>query len=222
MIIGIDTSTNFLKLGVFEKEVISELVLNVRDSHTKHLLNSLNFILASNRIDREQIEAFGVIVGPGSFTGLRIGLATVIGIAAAWGTPIHPLISGDIVWRANLKEIETEHFFYLLDGKRRELFLFHYIRATNGFSLSSEVESMSYKEAFLEITRRRKGGVTIAGEGIDILKKEGFIFSDKHKLIDKPYNGYSGGDIARFTMAASTGPVKNPEPLYIRDADIRT
>ncbi|MDD3627519.1 MAG: tRNA (adenosine(37)-N6)-threonylcarbamoyltransferase complex dimerization subunit type 1 TsaB [bacterium] len=223
MIVGIDTSTPFLKLGLFEKEVISEMVLTVRESHTKHLLNSLNFLFSSNSISGEQIEGFGLVIGPGSFTGLRIGISTVIGISAAWKTPIYPVISGDIAWRPSLNEIGTKHFFYLLDGKRKELFFLHYIKKGDIFTLASEIEALKYDEVYSEISNKHPGGATIGGEGVEILRKEGYSLDNKYiKIIKKPYNGFTGGDIARFTLEASSGPVKNPEPLYVRDADIRS
>src|SRR5574341_1913357 len=89
LVMGIETST--MQGGVAlvsEQGLLSEYLLNVKATHTERLLPSIDQVLrdAGNTLD--QVEGLAVAVGPGSFTGLRIGLSTAKGLAAAAGTPL--------------------------------------------------------------------------------------------------------------------------------------
>ncbi|MCK4665636.1 tRNA (adenosine(37)-N6)-threonylcarbamoyltransferase complex dimerization subunit type 1 TsaB [Candidatus Dependentiae bacterium] len=223
VIIGIDTSTEFLKLGIAKENlIISELLLKVKDSHTRYLLSGLNFLLVNNNLVREDVDGFGIVIGPGSFTGLRIGLATIMGIISAWKVPAYPVMSGDIAWRANLGLIETKHFFYILDGKRKELFVMHYVKEKNSFKLKEDIVALNYQATIDIIKSYYKEGVTLIGNGINILRESKIKLPKKIKIIEGNVNGFTGGDIAKFTFDASAGQAGKIEPLYVRDADIRT
>ncbi len=223
VIIGIDTSTEFLKLGIAkENAIISELLLKVKDSHTRYLLSGLNFLLVNSNLVQEDVDGFGIVIGPGSFTGLRIGLATIIGIISAWKVPAYPVMSGDIAWRVNLGLIETRHFFYILDGKRKELFIMHYVKDKNSFKLKEDIMALNYHETLDRIKSYSKEGVTLIGNGVKILRDAKIEIPKKIKIIEGVVNGFTGGDIARFAFDASAGKSGKIEPLYVRDADIRT
>lgn len=67
---------------------ISEQSTVSRLTHSKRLLGSVEMLLAECEIGWEQLDAIAVGLGPGSFTGLRIGLATVKGLAMACQLPL--------------------------------------------------------------------------------------------------------------------------------------
>ncbi len=222
LIIGIDTSTEFLKLGIAKgNSVISELLLKVKDSHTRYLLSGLNFLLVNSNLVKADVDGFGIVIGPGSFTGLRIGLATIIGIISAWKVPAYPVISGDIAWRTNLELIKTKHFFYILDGKRKELFIMHYEKGNMTFKLKEDIMALNYQDVLDRIKSYSKEGVTLIGNGVNILCDAKIKIPKKVKIIEGVANGFTGGDIARFAFEASAGKAGKIEPLYVRDADIR-
>src|SRR5215217_6543101 len=56
-------------------------------SHSNTLLNDIDKLLSEARVDLPDIDLFAVATGPGSFTGLRIGIATVKGLAATLERP---------------------------------------------------------------------------------------------------------------------------------------
>jgi len=89
LVMGIETST--MQGGVAlmsEQGVLSEYLLNVKATHTERLLPSIDRVLRDAGITLDQVEGLAVAVGPGSFTGLRIGLSTAKGLAAAAGKPL--------------------------------------------------------------------------------------------------------------------------------------
>lgn len=89
LVLGIETST--MQGGVAllsEQGLLSEYLLNVKATHTERLLPSIDRILQDAGIALAQIDGLAVATGPGSFTGLRIGLSTAKGLAVAADKPL--------------------------------------------------------------------------------------------------------------------------------------
>jgi tRNA threonylcarbamoyladenosine biosynthesis protein TsaB len=88
-ILAIETSG--LACGVslyFSDEKFFSSTINLKHSHSEKLFEIIEFLFEQAGNDRNQIRFVAVSVGPGSFTGLRVGLAAAKGIARASGCPI--------------------------------------------------------------------------------------------------------------------------------------
>lgn len=86
--LGIDTSARAASAAVCEDEhILCESYLDVGLTHSETLLPMLEAMLRTAAISLDDIEAIAVSVGPGSFTGLRIGIAAVKGLAFPRGIP---------------------------------------------------------------------------------------------------------------------------------------
>jgi tRNA threonylcarbamoyladenosine biosynthesis protein TsaB len=68
--------------------LLAEINLDVRRTPTEWLLQSIEDLLAKADLDKCDLNAVGVVRGPGSFTGLRVGLATAKGLSLATGRPL--------------------------------------------------------------------------------------------------------------------------------------
>jgi tRNA threonylcarbamoyladenosine biosynthesis protein TsaB len=89
VILGIETATSICSVGLADNErVIAEIRFDIKNIHAEVLSESLEQLLRLSGIAVKNIEAFAVSIGPGSFTGLRIGLATAKGLAFAGGKPL--------------------------------------------------------------------------------------------------------------------------------------
>ena len=73
---------------VVDGKVQAALSLDHGETHSRFLLEAVDSILKLNRMAVSDIDAYAVTRGPGSFTGLRIGISTVKGLAFAAGKPI--------------------------------------------------------------------------------------------------------------------------------------
>src|SRR5439155_3462006 len=84
LVLGVDSSLPLLSAAlVRDGSVIGMVALEGKDSRNEKLLPAIDWLLNESGIDRHDIDLFAVTRGPGSFTGVRIGLATVQGLALA-------------------------------------------------------------------------------------------------------------------------------------------
>lgn len=121
MLLALDSSTMTGSLAlVNEKEVLCEVIFKVKDSYSESLLPLIDQVLKSYQVELKEITALAVALGPGSFTALRIGLATVKGLAMSADLPVVGIPSLDaMAW--NLPYVN-----YLLcpviDARKKEVY----------------------------------------------------------------------------------------------------
>ena len=88
-LLGIDTSGMVASVAVMEDDIlIGEYTLNYKKTHSQTLMPMLDELTKALELDLSTIDAIAVAVGPGSFTGLRIGAAAVKGLAMALDKPV--------------------------------------------------------------------------------------------------------------------------------------
>ncbi len=101
VVLGLDTSTNAASVALIEdgKLLLEDIrrgntkgkeptALIPRANHAETLLPLVENVLKNSSYSWAQISALAVAIGPGSFTGLRIGLSTVKGLAYGWDVPV--------------------------------------------------------------------------------------------------------------------------------------
>jgi tRNA threonylcarbamoyladenosine biosynthesis protein TsaB len=82
-ILGIDTSSIDLGVGLFQDAIpVASYSRFIRNSHAEHIAHIVDMLLKANSVLPSEITHFAVTTGPGSFTGLRIGIAFAKGISA--------------------------------------------------------------------------------------------------------------------------------------------
>ncbi len=88
-LLAIDTSTNACSVALTcDGELVAEYLLNQGKTMSGRLLECVDAVLGGAGLTVADLDSFGVALGPGSFTGLRIGVATVKGLALATGKPV--------------------------------------------------------------------------------------------------------------------------------------
>src|SRR4051812_21497292 len=89
LILAADTSLPILSVAlVMDDALLGAVALEGRSSRNEKLLPAIDWLLTEGAVDRTSIDLFAVTRGPGSFTGVRIGLATMQGLALALGKPV--------------------------------------------------------------------------------------------------------------------------------------
>jgi len=105
-ILGIDTSTKFCNLGLIEDEnILIEYTINsLKKKHSSILVPAIKDLLKTIDLKIEEINGIAVSIGPGSFTGLRIGLCVAKGLCYARSLPLLGIPTLDAM-AFSLKEI---------------------------------------------------------------------------------------------------------------------
>lgn len=89
LILAIDSSTPVAGVALVRDEaVMREVFINFRRQHSEILMPLVDQILQGCEMTAQDLDALAVTVGPGSFTGLRIGMAAVKGLSLAAGLPV--------------------------------------------------------------------------------------------------------------------------------------
>lgn len=89
IVLGIESACFQGGVALVGKEgLIAEYTLNVEATYAERLMPAVDRVLQDARLTIREVEGLAVSIGPGSFTGLRIGLGTVKGLALATGKPV--------------------------------------------------------------------------------------------------------------------------------------
>src|SRR3989338_5101174 len=88
-VLAVETSTLAGGVALLDDErVVGQYLLDVRVTHSERLMVAVDRLLADAAWAAEDLQGLAVGVGPGSFTGLRLGLSTVKGLALALAVPV--------------------------------------------------------------------------------------------------------------------------------------
>lgn len=91
-ILSVDTSTIVATAAVADEErLICETIVNFQKKHSEKLMPAIDHMLKDAGLTIQEMDGFAIVNGPGSFTGLRIGMATVKGFAQALNKPVVPI-----------------------------------------------------------------------------------------------------------------------------------
>lgn len=88
--LAIDTATKVCSIALCrDQEILAEYTINMGMTHSEGLLPQIEQMLERSKVNKESIDLLAVSMGPGSFTGLRIGLATAEAMAYSWKACLH-------------------------------------------------------------------------------------------------------------------------------------
>jgi tRNA threonylcarbamoyladenosine biosynthesis protein TsaB len=102
LILAADTSLSILSVAlVLDDALLGAVALEGRSSRNEKLLPAIDWLLTEAVVERGSIDLFAITRGPGSFTGVRIGLATMQGFALALGKPVSAMSTHEAIAPAN-------------------------------------------------------------------------------------------------------------------------
>ncbi|NNM54206.1 MAG: tRNA (adenosine(37)-N6)-threonylcarbamoyltransferase complex dimerization subunit type 1 TsaB [Spirochaetales bacterium] len=115
----IDSSTEILLVALHSAKHSTFRQTKTGLNHAQKILEDLQALLEETGITPEQLSGIGCSLGPGSFTGLRIGLCTAKGLAEGWKIPLFGLDSfRAMVEAAVLAQPSNEYFLPIIDARK--------------------------------------------------------------------------------------------------------
>lgn len=120
-ILAADTSTSIITVAVFEDDVIlAESTVECGRAHSERLLATVDWVIREASVTLRDVDLLAISIGPGSFTGVRIGIATWKGLALGTGKPLAGVPTLDAMSR--LPGCEDGCVCPLLDARMGEVF----------------------------------------------------------------------------------------------------
>jgi len=187
-IFALDTSSKVATIGILEDEkVLLENTLNDKKTHSENLMPMIEAAFKSVDLAPEDIDVFGVTLGPGAFTGIRIGISTIKGMAEALGKPVVGLSALEVL--AGGIPPTDRIICPILDAQRNQVYagLFQY-------------ESVQEKDPFLSTGLSTGHDKSEANEFADretIFANSETIFADSETI--KKVSNVAGMSILRDT-----------------------
>ena len=146
----LDTSSSFLYTGIVDDEkIIVEKKEKLDKNLSKFALQKISQMFEENNISSEEIDKIVVVNGPGSFTGVRIGLTIAKTFAWAKNIPIIPISSLEAMALSNKKE-NYKYLVPAIDARRNYVFASIYDNENNSFVMNEQYINLTTLEAALD------------------------------------------------------------------------
>lgn len=121
-ILAVDTNSWAGSAAILKrKKLLAEVNIESPLTHSERLLPAIDFMLKSTQLEMSDMDGFALAVGPGSFTGIRIGMSTVKSFAYATGKPVAP-VSNLTALAKKLQHPQTRLICPVLDAKKNEIY----------------------------------------------------------------------------------------------------
>lgn len=222
-ILAIETSTMLGGIAITDELcLIAEVRLNVKSTHSERLMTEIDHVLKQAGLSVSDIDVFAVAIGPGSFTGLRIGLSTVKGFSYATGKPIVSVPTLEaLAW----------NFPYcgypvctMLDARKKEVYTALFKWENEGFIRLIDEVSIKVNDLLENIKLFSSEKVVFTGDGallyrdkiIEVMGEKA-IFASPEKMVPSPSNVASIG-IKKALKGEFSEPI-SLVPFYIRKSE---
>lgn len=167
MLLAIDTSSLVLSCAAAEEDrLIAEWTVQRRLTHSEQLIPHIDGMMKEAGIGKRDITAIACAIGPGSFTGLRIGLATAKMAARIWGVP---LIGVDTLEGIAWNMAGAQAFILPLEDAQRGNVYAALYGAFGDMWLEAKAEAAPIDKV-IEAALRHGGPLIAAGEAADLYK----------------------------------------------------
>ncbi len=122
-ILAVDTSSKICAVAILEdNKVIDEIKLDNGKTHSENLMPIIKEILDKNNLTLKDMNLIAVSVGPGSFTGIRIGIATIKPMAEVYNLPVASVTSLETLAR-NIENKEKDFtIISLIDARNNQVY----------------------------------------------------------------------------------------------------
>lgn len=217
-ILGIDTSSMAASVAVIEdNKLICEYTINTKKTHSQKLMPMIENMLGLSDLNIKDIDAVAICEGPGSFTGLRIGMATAKAIAHVNDIPIIGVNSLEILG-ANMNLCDKK-ICSILDAQRNQVYTGRYEYQGTKLVEIKEIGIQPIDELLEELAQSKEQWILV---GEAVYKYEEKINEISNIEVPAPSNNVTkAGSLCsvakvKFDEEKDVFNCYNINPLYIR------
>jgi tRNA threonylcarbamoyladenosine biosynthesis protein TsaB len=213
-VLGLDSAGNACSAAVWRAgAIVARRFAPMVRGQAEELMPMIAAVLAAAETTVEALDLIAVTIGPGAFTGLRIGLAAARGLALASGLPLLGVTSfAAIAAQVSAAERRGRSLVVALDSKRRELYLQSFAADGTALGPGALVAPADWPSWV------PTGDLVLAGDGASLLAR---ALAARAPALTRGPGLADAADVARLAAAAwrpgSIPPL--PRPLYLRPPD---
>lgn len=220
-VLAIDTSSPMGSVAISDGEdIVAEVAARVRARHGETLLPHVESALASADLEAKDLELLAVGLGPGSFTGTRIGVATVKGLALGLGLPVVGISSLRVLARAVAGP--GAHAVPVADAGRGEVYFGVYEAVGAALNELSPPLAAAPEEAARVLADR--GPLWLCGDGA-WRYREKFAGLEGSLVAGPAFSSPRAAHLVAAALAAhgsrGADDLGTLEPLYVRPSDAK-
>jgi len=227
--LAIDTATEVCSIALGDgSTMLAEDVFHAGRKHLEMLLPSIYRLLETRQMHVHDLDALVVGTGPGTFSGLRVGIATARGLAQAIAKPLLAAGSLDALAQGIGKcDAGAEHILPVIDAKRGQVFSRLFRRQAEG-SLAplSEIICADPQDLITQVAARAGESVLAGGNGVTAHFP---VFAQAPSILPLPvdhpgHNIRAAFHLSALSLPAGTGDYSLENltrvlPTYIREPD---
>jgi len=219
-ILAIDTSSTVASVAILDEDKIAaEYSINYKMTHSVTLMQMLENIIKISGIELSEIDAFAIDAGPGSFTGLKIGSATIKALAYACNKPVISVETTlSLAYNIYMKEGLV---CPVMDARRDRVYsgIYEY----DNYKLKCLLEQDAYELLYLidKINLSNKN-VVFVGDGVDVYKEliikncKNAVFAYPHLLLQRASSVAFAAKMKYEDGKYDTA--FNHKPIYLRES----
>jgi len=216
MFIAIDTSTRFSSLALFDgQRLLAEEVWHSKDSHTVELMPRLVRMTESQGVKPEDLRMVAVALGPGSFTGLRIGMAVAKGLALSLDIDIVGVPTLDFM--AYAFSNQRLPVWAVLSAGRGRIYTALYGRKGRRWTRLGPYMALDWEELPEKVEKRAIFCGEIDPTGVEFLQEH---LGDKAVIAEPAFSLRRAGFLAQLAYqrwkAGERDDVASLSPIYLR------
>ena len=124
-ILCVDTTSEFCSVSLFNGyELVNSVNSKIERSHSKLIISLVDKVIKEGKIEISDVDAFSISRGPGSYTGLRIGLSCLKGFCYGLEKPLISLNTLKILTKSAIEKIDEKDAYIcpMVDARRMEVF----------------------------------------------------------------------------------------------------
>jgi tRNA threonylcarbamoyl adenosine modification protein YeaZ len=222
-ILGIDTTTKRLCLGLHVDGKFYEYSLEVGRNLSAVLVPTIQRVMAAVGLKIMDIDYFACGLGPGSFTGMRIGLATIKGLSVVKNKPIIGISSLDILAK-NAAFAADRLIITALDARRSLIYCSSYKYEKGSLKRKSDYSLLSLDE----LVKKFPGKAVILGDAAALYGDALLTRIKNATILDKDYWNLQAHNLIELALAKikakqfSSSLTIKPIYLYPKECQIKT
>jgi tRNA threonylcarbamoyladenosine biosynthesis protein TsaB len=214
-LVAVDTSTALGTIALYDGgELVAEDARRVSNAHGESLLPMIDALFARAGWSPRDVARWAVGVGPGSFTGVRIAVATVKGIVMATGAELAGVTSLDALAHGIDDDGETA-IASILFAMKGELF----VQVRRGGALVRPPMNVKIEAAPAWLAEVGGDGMILVGEAASLVPPLE-LEARGGRRIEAPYDLPRASGVAHVALRRGPDAVDDVEPLYVRPPDI--